>query len=280
MKSPLCTTALLLILAALVSSVQAQTMQLGEVLIVASPSLPVDVDTSAFEARIVDTVAPLWKEQVPGVELHLLSADRGDRSGEPLLVWMADTEARRTAYASEDETALFSKSVLASTSGDASFASTYLSDEKAFTEYVLIGADQLEQLPKIDILGIHFIKVRPDRAAAFEQFVRDSLHPAVANVTPGMGLLYYKGVRGQEKGSYITVYAIESVARRETFWPTNAPEKEIVKSSFAPLKPIAHELRTYLIDDSYLKEDTGAGAAIFESLEWTDFVHVGADRPQ
>lgn len=280
MQSPFRTILLLLILSAHVSTVRAQTMQLGEVLLIASPALSSEIDTSAFEARILDTAAPRWREQVPGLDLHLLRADRGDRSGEHLLVWMADQEARRTAYVPEDEDTSFSESVLARTSGGDPFASIYLTDENAFTEYVLIGADRLERLPNVDILGIHYIQVRPDRAAAFEQFVRESLHPAVANVTPGMGLLYYKGVRGREKGSYITVYAIESMARRETLWPTNAPEEEIVKSSFAPLKPIAHELRAYLVDDSYLKEDTGAGAAIFESLEWTDFVHVRAKRPQ
>jgi hypothetical protein len=41
-----------------------------------------------------------------------------------------------------------------------------------------------------DLLGIHFIKVLPDQRGAFERFVRDTLHPAVANLRPDLRLLY------------------------------------------------------------------------------------------
>ena len=91
-----------------------------------------------------------------------------------------------------------------------------------------------------------------------------------------MNLLYYKAVEGDNKGSYITIYAIESVAARERFWPTGGEEQNIVKELFGPHKSLALELGSYLIDDSYLGPESGGGAAYFESLEWTDFVVISS----
>jgi hypothetical protein len=120
---------------------------------------------------------------------------------------------------------------------------------------------------------MHYIKVRPDRRDQFEAFVRDKLHPALVGTIPGMSLLYYRGVRGRAAGSYITIFAIESVQRREQFWPTDASEAEAVKEAFRPLKSLARDLSAYLVEGSYLESSTAA-AAYFESREWTDFVRV------
>ncbi len=75
-----------------------------------------------------------------------------------------------------------------------------------------------------------------------------------------MNLLYYKAVAGDDKGSYITIYAIESVSARERFWPTGGKEQDIVKQLFEPHKELALELSSYLVEDSYLGPETGAGA--------------------
>jgi hypothetical protein len=126
----------------------------------------------------------------------------------------------------------------------------------------------------VDILGIHYIKVKPDRRDQFDAFVQSRLHPALIDRIPGMSLLYYKGVRGKDVGSYITIFAIQSVERREHYWPTDASESEAVKAAFRPLKSLAQELSGYLVAGSYLEAGTGAAAACFESREWTDFVRV------
>jgi hypothetical protein len=125
---------------------------------------------------------------------------------------------------------------------------------------------------------VHYTKVRSDRRDQFEAFVREKLHPALVGTIPGMSLLYYKGVRGKGAGSYITIFAIESVQKREQFWPTDASEAEAVKEAFKPLKSLARELSGYLVPGSYLESSTAA-AAYFESTEWTDFVRVNP-RPR
>ena len=69
------------------------------------------------------------------------------------------------------------------------------------SEYRLLSPDTAGTLPDVDVLGIHYIKVRPDRAIAFEQFVGRTLHPAVANLPPDLRLLYYKAASGPTRAT-------------------------------------------------------------------------------
>jgi hypothetical protein len=91
-----------------------------------------------------------------------------------------------------------------------------------------------------------------------------------------MHLLYYRGVRGPGAGGYLTVYAIETLAARERYWPTGAPETEATREAFGPLGPLARALGAYWVEGSYLRPESGGAAAYFESLDWTDYVHVHA----
>src|SRR4029453_1688894 len=75
------------------------------------------------------------------------------------------------------------------------------------SEYRLLSPESAGTLPDVDVLGIHYIKVRPERAVAFEQFVGRTLHPAVANLRPDLRILYYKAVAGPDAGNYIALVA-------------------------------------------------------------------------
>src|SRR5262245_19090672 len=46
------------------------------------------------------------------------------------------------------------------------------------SEYRLFSPETVATFPDVDVLGIHYIKVRPEQAAAFELFVCRTLHPA------------------------------------------------------------------------------------------------------
>ncbi|HLF35894.1 MAG TPA: hypothetical protein VI583_16740, partial [Cyclobacteriaceae bacterium] len=122
--------------------------------------------------------------------------------------------------------------------------------------------------------GIHYLSVRQGKAEEFEKFILEELNPRVNRLLPDMGLFYYKAVSGDNVGSYITVFAIRSVEAREKYWPTDKPETEELKAAFKPLSELARKLGTYLEADSFLKPDSGGGAAYFESLHWTDYVLV------
>jgi hypothetical protein len=204
--------------------------------------------------------------------MNLYNADRGKGKGEYLMVLSVDKKSNRNQSIGAGSP--FTDKAFAAMPGLSSKPSQFLENPESYSEYELIGTDNAGPLPKVELLGFHFIKVAPDKAVSFEKFVHDKLNPKLTRLYPEMGLFYYKAVAGEDKGSYITIFAINSVAGREIFWPTGKPEQQIVKDGFGPLKDLAKELETYLVKDSYLKPESGGGAAIFESLEWTDYVVV------
>jgi hypothetical protein len=252
------------------STASGQGIPLGETILVSTSPLKEDVDPEAFRSFMLNELVPAWNAASPGATMYLLQADRGDRNGDFLSLCNVDKlEGRKKLQKGSP----FSNKAVTGVAGDLSeHPSTFLEQPDAYTEYQLIGADRFASLPSAGLLGIHYIKVKPERTKDFEKHVIEKLHPTVGNLVHDMNLLYYKAVAGQDKGSFITIYAIESVAARERFWPTGGQEQDIVKQLFGPYKDLAKELGSFLVEDSYLKPESGGGAAIFESLEWTDFV--------
>jgi hypothetical protein len=229
-----------------------------------------DIDPGVFEKYMLAELIPAWNRNSAGVNMYLLKADRGDRSGEYLTICIAsDKEAGKK----RGKGSPFGDKSVAVVDGDLSKQpSAFLEDPDAYTEYQLMGGDRITPLPSVEILGIHYMKVKPEKKKDYENLVTQRLHPTVGNLAHDMNLLYYKAIDGQDKGTFITIYAIESIAARERFWPTGGQEQDIVKQLFGPYKDLAKELGTLLVEDSYLKPESGGGAAIFESLEWTDFI--------
>jgi hypothetical protein len=176
----------------------------------------------------------------PGGNDNLVQADRGSRKGQFYRVW---TGGVKTNAPARDRS----------------------------TEYHLLSPEKAGTLPDVDVLGIHFIKVLPDRRDAFERFVRDTLHPVVANLRPDLRLLYYKAVRGAEAPSYILLFALTKQSR-DKYWPGGS-DSDALRVAFAPARVHTKELSTYLVPDSALTDEKFA-AAIYESREWTDLVLV------
>jgi hypothetical protein len=139
------------------------------------------------------------------------------------------------------------------------------------TEYRLLSPETAGTLPDVDVLGIHYLKVRPDRAQAFEQFVGRTLHPAVANLRPDLRLLYYKAVAGPDAGNYILLFALTRESR-DKYWPGGSDSDDL-RAAFKPVRSLTTELSTYLVEGSALTDPKFA-AAVFESRTWTDFVLV------
>jgi len=249
-----------------------QGIPLGESLLVSTSPLKKDKDPEAFKSFMSKEFVPAWNKATPGPNIYLLQADRGDRSGEFLTICMAKTQKDRKKLPGKSP---FTDKAVMSVAGELNERpSTFLEKPDAYTEYQLIGGDQLSTLPSVDLLGIHYLQVKPDMEKDFEKLVVGKLNPTVGQLVHDMNLYYYKAVAGENKGSFITIFAIESVEARERFWPTGGQEQEIVKQLFEPYKELALELSSYLVENSYLGPESGGGAAYFESLEWTDFVVV------
>jgi hypothetical protein len=172
---------------------------------------------------------------------HLVQADRGSRKGQFYRVWTGTGKPNTPPTTDRS------------------------------TEYHLLSPDKAGTLPDVDVLGMHFIKVLPDRRDAFERFVRDTLHPAVANLRPDLRLLYYKAVRGADAPGYILVFALTKQSR-DKYWPAGS-DSGALRAAFAPVRVHTKELSTYLVPESALTDEKFA-ASIYESREWTDLVLV------
>jgi hypothetical protein len=184
-------------------------------------------------------LTPSDGKSAPDVTGHLLQADRGNRKGQFYRVW---TGAVNGSMPPAIDSA---------------------------TEYRLLSPEKVGSLPEVDVLGIHFLKVLPDRRDAFERFVRDTLHPAVANLRPDLRLLYYKAVRGAEAPGYILLFALTKQSR-DKYWPGGS-DSDVLRAAFGPVKVHTKELGTYYVPGSALADEKFA-AAIYESREWTDLV--------
>lgn len=224
-----------------------QLIKLGEVLLFDATDLPPETDAKGF-AQLLTRIAPERPE--PGVAVHLFRADRGGRKGQHALVWTVDTLKRRRGYPALDKAA------------------------KSDVEYHLVAPEKVGMLPEVDVLGLHYTKVRPDRVEAFDRFVSETLHPSVGNLRPDLRILYYKAVRGADQGSYLALFALTR-ASRDKYWPGGSDSDDL-RAAFKPVQGLTKELSTFLVEGSYLA-DAKFAAAVYESREWADFVLVSAD---
>jgi hypothetical protein len=196
----------------------------------------------------VITFTPVGPMPPADSNAYVFQSDRGNRKGDYMLTWTGS-----------------SKDKPADVPGSTAQAS----------EYQLLSPDKVGPLPNVDVLGIHYIKVRPDRRDAFEKFVGDTLHPAVGNLRPDLRLLYYKAVRGPDTGNYISIFALTKESR-DKYWPDGSDSDDL-RTAFRPVRSHTKELLTYLVDGSALTDDKFA-AAVYESREWADFVLISPPR--
>jgi hypothetical protein len=199
------------------------------------------------EVLVIDVVDNS-SDATAGNAVHLFRADRGSRKGQQ---------------------------ILASTTGAKRPSGPIAAGQHRF-EYHLLSPDKVGALPAVDVLGIHYVKVRPEQRDAFERFVSQKVHPAVANLRPDLRILYYKLVRGPDTANYIALFALTRESR-DKYWPGGSDSDEL-RAAFSPaVTALAKELSTYLVEGSYAA-DPKLAAAVYESREWTDFVLVSPPR--
>ena len=192
--------------------------------------------------------------------LHVIASTSNDAGGGSVYVFQADRGARKGQYLH----VLTGKAPSPASSGSA-----------AATQYRLLSPATVGPLPEVDVLGIHYLQVRADRAEDFEKFVGTVLHPAVGNLRPDLRLLYYKAVSGPDAGRYITIFALTRESR-DKYWPGGS-DSDVLRAAFAPIKVHTKALLTYLVEGSALTDEKFA-AAVYESREWSDFVLAAPPR--
>src|SRR6185503_14423709 len=122
------------------STAQAQKIKLGEALVFHAPDLKPDADAKVFEARVLNQLAPAWKMNAPGMELHLVRKDRGNHKGRYLLAYTTDTLARHKSYASATAEGYPFNATLLAKSGNAGIGLTpFVSSDGKYFEFHLVS---------------------------------------------------------------------------------------------------------------------------------------------
>jgi hypothetical protein len=215
------------------------------VLITVLGALALSGQASRMKLGEVLVFTPATAPDGAGAGRYLFQADRGSRKGQYLHVWTGDVREPRPPAAA-------SSSV-----------------------YHLVSPASAGPLPDIDVLGMHYINVRPDRRDAFETFVASTLHRTVGRLRPDLRLLYYKAVSGPHAGSYVTVFALTRESR-DKYWPGGSDSDDL-RAAFEKVRPLAKELLTYLVEGSALTDEKFAAAG-YESRDWSDFVLIAAPK--
>jgi hypothetical protein len=226
----------------------AQMIELDKILALTLLDLKRDADPKALAAAMAGSPSGA----------HLLRADRGLREGQFAVA------ASGSGSAPDDP----GKRV----AGALARLTSLVASAQSF-EYQLLSPDVVGPLPSVDVLGMHFHQVREDRREAFERFVHDTIHPAVGRLRPDLRVLYYRSASTSE-GQYVAVFTLTRESR-DKYWPGGSDSDDL-RAAFAPVRGLTTELKTYLIDGSYLDDERFA-ASVYESREWTDFVIVPRD---
>lgn len=257
----------LLIVAGMAYPIHSQKLKLGEVIIISTSALKQSPGPLTLEA-CMEGISREWRPS-ENVSVLLFKADRGKKKGNYAVVCEAATVKAREALPAGSP---FTDPTLGVNWDITCKLSNYLANPEAYTEYHLLGAGKVNTMAETRLLGMHFIKVKPEMAKDFEKFVVEEVNPAVNDILPDLQLLYYKAVAGDNAGSYLTVFALESTAARDKYWPAGK-EMQVLKDAFKPVQPLAAKLGTYLVEGSYLEPSSGGAAAYYESKDWTDFVY-------
>lgn len=211
---------------------QLGTYRLGEVIALRTLEIA-EARADTFEQVITEREYPFFDDRVAGIDVALLVGDRGMEAGKYLYMYLFDSEERRNYYfPTEDGPFPIWEPIsisLNEVSGDIFEAAK---DVEFTGDFVLVGPETVPELPWVDLLGIHRLKVRPQMEVSFEFFVREEWNRQ-AHI-PGLWRLFYKADRGVRKGEYIVVYAFENRLLRDALWPQQETLSDLADWIFRP----------------------------------------------
>ncbi len=212
-------------------------------------------DPAALENSIKSVVYPLADEFLPGQDDVWFKGDRGARVGHYLFMGNFDSAERRNYYYPTHEgpfPKIADSDAAWQERGAPALAEFIFTEPAHLGDYCLIGAGTVPEMPWIDLLGIHFIKVKPGMEADFELFVREEWNPRAH--LPGVWILFYKVDRGPNAGNTIMVVAFESRVVRDALYPGHETSpQDLVDWTFRP--SLYDRLAEFLVSTS--GEDTG-----------------------
>lgn len=233
-----------------------------------------EADAARYEKVVAEVNNPAWVRHVPGALILTLKGDRGVNDGKYTGMWNFDTIDRRNHYFPEPDAEEYPVFTAAVEPLNAEIERVnpdtfefVIDTPRVYTDYVLVGSDQIAELPLVGLLGVHNLKVKAGLEEAFEAFMAEKWYPAALGGIPGNWSFIYKGDRGANIGGYISVSAFDSPERRDAYWPEPGVSSEAwtAATEAAPLpEGLLDELNAYFEPP----DTTAAGEPVDVYTDW------------
>jgi hypothetical protein len=230
--------------------------QLGEVIGLRYATLT-SGDADAYEQFTIESNYPFWDANMPGANLVTMKSDRGTREGMYAWFFNFDTVDRWDYYFPQPAAPWPNFDAIYAKFNEDVGTGGFETDVTGMGDYVLVGRETVEGMPRIEMLGIHHVQVQEARGPAFEEFVTNKWNPH-AHV-PGMWMLVYKADRGARVGEYISVIALEPGLLRDIYFPEGEGNSEAALEAMQPILYLYAEMQTYLVPNTE------------REVEWSDF---------
>jgi len=122
---------------------------------------------------------------------------------------------------------------------------TFIQQEDLYSEYVLLGFNQMIQKPAIEILGIHEIQIKAGQSSRFENFVLqkwDFLQEVLC-----MWGLVLKCDRGKDQGKFLWISAFDPGEMRDGYFPQPGVGSELWTQATLPIQKLLDELNSFFV---------------------------------
>lgn len=189
-----------------------------------------------------------------GTSVKLWFGDRGERKGQYIHTWMFELSANRDYYfpaADADDYSKFA-ALIQEMQVDLSMGDDRVEHGMdAYTDYVVVGFDQL-LLPKIgEILALREIEIKPNMEAQFESYVNKTFHPTLQNYLDGFHGYVMRGDRGERLGKYLMVFSFDTADRRNFYFPEEGGDTpEALTEELNILNKLREELGKFIVEGS------------------------------
>ncbi|MDW3648386.1 MAG: hypothetical protein R8P61_15075 [Bacteroidia bacterium] len=202
-------------------SASALFAQIPEVISMRDVGVKEGADTEMLE-KMSKHGAKQLAEKSEGMFFALLMGNRGQRKGKYMHSYAFATKEQRDHYFPKEgaDAPQHTQDLFNSISfpGDQN-PNSFLEGGELYTDYVILGYDQMEAPKGGAVVSIHLLEVAEGKEAEFEKMVTESIHPLWQKNIEGMYIYVLKGDRGARKGKYIQMMMFDSMERRDAYFP-------------------------------------------------------------
>ncbi len=185
------------------------------------------------------------EENTKGMSGWLMKGDRGKRVNKYVFAYGFDYKAARDYYFPTIPPADY-KQFYALPQEALGKLPAGVEGTNTYTDFVVLGYKDLVRPMMGEVIGIHYLDVKPRKEDDLENFVTREFNEAIYDKIPGLNMYIMKGDRGDMKDKYVLVYVFDTVERRDNYLPKGEDPSEEFKNAMSPLMDVYDKLHTFL----------------------------------